>query len=162
MQNYTIEELALKLREIENEQRYSFWIIMFFGALSAGGFAVFFGGNYLEAGCSFLIGLLIKAVSALMEQRGLHGFFTNAIAAASGALAALGAHALCPDTDVDILIISSIMLLVPGLAITNANRKAGIRFPGIICPVLPVQPRPFWWRLQSLPVSVLSFPCPSD
>lgn len=93
VQNYTIEELALKLREIENEQRYSFWIIMFFGALSAGGFAVFFGGNYLEAGCSFLIGLLIKAVSALMEQRGLHGFFTNAIAAASGALAALGAHA---------------------------------------------------------------------
>ncbi|MCR1978524.1 threonine/serine exporter family protein, partial [[Clostridium] innocuum] len=122
VQNYTIEELALKLREIENEQRYSFWIIMFFGALSAGGFAVFFGGNYLEAGCSFLIGLLIKAVSALMEQRGLHGFFTNAIAAASGALAALGAHALCPDTDVDILIISSIMLLVPGLAITNAIR----------------------------------------
>ena len=55
VQNYTIEELALKLREIENEQRYSFWIIMFFGALSAGGFAVFFGGNYLEAGCSFLI-----------------------------------------------------------------------------------------------------------
>ena len=52
----------------ENEQRYSFWIIMFFGALSAGGFAVFFGGNYLEAGCSFLIGLLIKAVSALMED----------------------------------------------------------------------------------------------
>lgn len=122
VQNYTIEELALKLREIENEQRYSFWIIMFFGALSAGGFAVFFGGNYLEAGCSFLIGLLIKAVSALMEQRGLHGFFTNAIAAASGALAALGAHALCLDTDVDILIISSIMLLVPGLAITNAIR----------------------------------------
>ena len=34
----------------------------------------------------------------------------------------LGAHALCPDTDVDILIISSIMLLVPGLAITNAIR----------------------------------------
>ena len=74
VQNYTIEELALKLREIENEQRYSFWIIMFFGALSAGGFAVFFGGNYLEAGCSFLIGLLIKAVSALWNSAACTAF----------------------------------------------------------------------------------------
>lgn len=122
VQNYTIEELALKLGEIENERRYSSWITIFFGALNAGDFAVFFDGDCLEAGCSFLIGLLIKAVSALVEQRGLHGFFTNAIAAASDMLTTLRAHALCPDTDVDILIISSIILLIPGLTIANTIR----------------------------------------
>lgn len=119
---YTIDQLTQRLERIGEERRYSFWTTLFFGALSAGGFAVFFGGSYMEAILSFLIGLVIKAVSALMEQRGLHGFFTNAIAAAIGALAALAAHALCPQTDADILIISSIMLLVPGLAITNAIR----------------------------------------
>lgn len=119
---YTIEELQDKLKAIEHGQRYSFGMTLLFGALGAGGFAVFFGGSYLEAICSFVIGLMIKLVSAFMERRGFHGFFTNGFAAAAGALSALAAHALCPSTDVDVLIISSIMLLVPGLAITNAIR----------------------------------------
>lgn len=121
-QSFTLEELNQKLHSIEREERYSFSTTLLFSALSAGGFAIFFGGTYLEAICAFAIGLLIKAFSWFMEKRDLHGFFTNAISAGAGAIMALAIHHVCPKADMDIMIISSIMLLVPGLAITNAIR----------------------------------------
>ena len=92
---------------------------LLFSALSAGGFAIFFQGSMLEAGCAFFIGLIIKAITWFMEQRDLNNFFINAIGAAFAAMVALGLHKLLANTDVDIMIISSIMLL---LAITNAIR----------------------------------------
>lgn len=121
-QRYTIEELHDRLHDIASEERYSFRVTLFFGALSAGGFAVFFGGSLMEALYCFIIGMFIKTASWLMEKRGINGFFVNAIAGGIGAIVALLVHELDPGTDMDILIISSIMLLVPGLAITNAIR----------------------------------------
>ena len=120
--HFTIDELYNRLHEIDQEKRYSIGTIILFGALSAGEFAIFFNGTLMEACFSFLIGIFIKVVSILLEKRGVHGFFTNAIAASVSAISALAFHALCKTADVDIMIISSIMLLVPGLAITNAIR----------------------------------------
>ncbi len=120
--HFSIEELYERLHEIEQEKRYSICMIILFGALSAGGFAIFFHGTLMEACFSFFIGICIKIVSILLEKRGVHGFFTNAIAAAVSAICALFFHSLCKTANTDIMIISSIMLLVPGLAITNAIR----------------------------------------
>lgn len=121
-QTFSIEELQEKLQAIAKEERYSFPVTLFFGALSAAGFAIFFGGSYADALCSFVIGLAIKLVCQLMDKLRFNGFFTNALAAGIAALCAIALHDLWGKTDVDILIISSIMLLVPGLAITNAIR----------------------------------------
>ncbi len=49
-------------------------------------------------------------------------FFVNAVSAGVAAFIAVFLHLCFQDTDMDIMIISSIMLLVPGLAITNAVR----------------------------------------
>lgn len=119
---FTIEELEKTLQAIAQEPRYPFSVTLFFSALSAGGFAIFFGGTMVEALFAFLIGLLIKWVSWLLERRDLNQFFTNAVAAGVVAVFALLFKYLWPTTDMDIVIISSIMLLVPGLAITNAIR----------------------------------------
>lgn len=119
---FTIEELLKRLHAIAQEPRYSFLPTLFFSALSAGGFALFFGGSWLVALCSFLIGMVIKMVSALMERHAFNNFFINAIAAGIAAVIALCFHKLLPQAPLDIMIISSIMLLVPGLAITNAIR----------------------------------------
>ncbi|MEG1475522.1 MAG: threonine/serine exporter family protein [Longicatena sp.] len=123
-QSFSNEELALELKEIAQGKRYSFPVILFFGALSAAGFALFFEGSYLDGICAFFIGIVIKLVSWLMEQREFNSFFTNAIAAGMGAVCALLFHEIFKSTDVDIMIIASIMLLVPGLAITNALRDS--------------------------------------
>lgn len=121
-QKFSIAQLNARLVQIANEDRYRFSIILFFGALSAGGFAIFFKGSILDAGCSFLIGLVIKTLSWLMEKRSMHTFFVNAIAGGVAAVFAIVLYRLAPAINLDILIVSSIMLLVPGLAITNAIR----------------------------------------
>lgn len=120
--SFTIEELQIRLHAIADEKRYSFLPTLFFGALSAFGFALFFGGNIIVAVCSFVIGMAIKSMSWFMEHHAFNNFFTNAVSAGIGAFFALIFHALFKEAPVDIMIISSIMLLVPGLAITNAIR----------------------------------------
>ena len=81
-----------------------------------------FHGTWKEAFVSFLIGMLIKTVSFLLEKREWNVFFTNALSAGLAAVAALGFQYMDHGINSDIVIISSIMLLVPGLAITNAVR----------------------------------------
>lgn len=119
---YTIEEIRTELEEIAKLERYGFPITLLFGALSAFGFALFFQGSYREAIVSFVIGMVIKTVSFLLEKREWNAFFTNALSAGIAAICALGFHAWFPYIETDIVTISSIMLLVPGLAITNAVR----------------------------------------
>lgn len=119
---YSIAEIKQELEEIAKQDRYSFPVTLLFGALSAFGFALFFHGTLWEAVIAFVIGMVIKTVSFLLEKREWNAFFTNALSAGIAAVCALAAHAWMPFVDTDIVTISSIMLLVPGLAITNAVR----------------------------------------
>lgn len=119
---YSIQEVQAELSRIDHELRYSYGITLFFSALSAFGFALFFKGSWMDALCAFVIGLVIKFVFISMERNGTNDFFNNAISAGVAAVFALGfVHIGWADSQ-DIVIISSIMLLVPGLAITNAIR----------------------------------------
>ena len=120
--HFTIDELYGRLKEIARMKHYSMGQMLFFSALSASGFALFFEGNWTAAFYSFLIGMVIEAVTLFMNTYHLNNFFINAIASGIAAALALGIHTLDPQADMDIMIISSIMLLVPGLAITNAIR----------------------------------------
>lgn len=118
----TVEELRQELQDIQNEKRYSFLVTAFFSALGAGAFGIFFHGTLLEAAAAFLIGFTVKAVMIFLERIHTNSFFSNSIAAGITAFLALLYHMLLPSSNLDIIIISSIMLLVPGLAITNAIR----------------------------------------
>lgn len=119
---YTLEELETELDEIRKQTRYSFLVTMLFGAIGAAGFAIFFDGTWKEAICAFIIGIFIKCVCWCLEKIQLNSFFVNAVSAGVAAFIAVFLHLCFHDTDMDIMIISSIMLLVPGLAITNAVR----------------------------------------
>lgn len=121
-QHMSIEELEEELQEIHEEKRYSFFVTVLFSAVGAGAFAVFFEGTLVEAVAAFLIGLVSKTVSIYLESIHTNSFFTNSICAGITAFLALVYHFLIPSSNLDIIIISSIMLLVPGLAITNAIR----------------------------------------
>lgn len=119
---YSIEEITIQLQEIAKEKRYGFWTTLVFGALSALGFAIFFHGTWKEAIISFIIGMLIKTVSFILEKREWSVFFINALTAGLAAATALLFQHFDTSIHYDVVIISSIMLLVPGIAITNAVR----------------------------------------
>ena len=112
----SVDELANELEKIKKISRYTFKETMFFG------FGIFFNGTLLEIVMSFFIGILIRCISCFLSKHKLNSFLNNAISAGSAALSAQLIHQVLPQTNVDIMVISSFMLLVPGLAITNAIR----------------------------------------
>ncbi len=122
VKEYTIAEVERELKRIDDLPRYSYGFTLFFSALSAFGFALFFKGSLRDAFCAFFIGLCIKSVSLSMEKHGINMFFHNSLSAGVGALIALCCVAWGWADSLDIIMISGIMLLVPGLAITNAIR----------------------------------------
>lgn len=130
---YTIEETQARLLEIEAMPSYRRSTILFFGALSAFGFALFFKGTILDAIIAFMIGCVIKFISIKMDDYHVNAFFHNVICAAVAEGMALCFQQLFPNMNLDTVIISALMLLVPGLAITNAIRDtvAGDYLAGI-------------------------------
>ena len=118
----SVDELANELDRIKGMSRYTFKETMLFGAVGAAGFGMFFNGTLLEIVMSFFIGILIRCISCFLSKHKLNSFLNNAISAGSAALSAQLIHQALPQTNVDIMVISSFMLLVPGLAITNAIR----------------------------------------
>ena len=118
----SVDELANELDRIKGMSRYTFKETMLFGAVGAAGFGMFFNGTLLEIVMSFFIGILIRCISCFLSKHKLNSFLNNAISAGSAELSAQLIHQVLPQTNVDIMVISSFMLLVPGLAITNAIR----------------------------------------
>lgn len=121
-ENITLEELKKRLKEIEDEKRYSNKTTILFSAIGAFGFVFLFGGSLRDAIAAFFIGLAVKYVSIKCENIGLNSFFITSISAGILGLLAIISIKINLANDIDKVIIGSIMLLVPGLAITNAIR----------------------------------------
>lgn len=117
-----IEELVYKYEEVMNRKPMPVWLEYFGAVLVASGFTVFFGGNMLDAVAAGLLGLEITAVTRILsriEENMMAKVFMPSLI--SGFLAilcvmvGLGSH-------VDKIMIGGIMLLIPGIAMTNSVR----------------------------------------
>ena len=90
--------------------------------LAAMFFTLFWGGTVLDAAIALPVGLLTRLIVPRLRKTGANVFFLNVIAAAAQAVVPLLlAHAGLANHS-DKVIIGALMLLVPGLAITNAMR----------------------------------------
>lgn len=118
----SIEDFNNEIKKIDKEERYSFKKTIFFSALGAFGFVFLFQGSLRDAIAAFFIGLIVKILTISGERIKMNSFFINSIAAAILALLAILSVEIGLSQDIDKVIIGSIMLLVPGLAITNAIR----------------------------------------
>lgn len=122
--HYSAQTLTQKLLALNELPNYSDRVKALWGAIGAAGFAIFFGGGLIEIGLVFLIGLLIRLCSILCSRVHINVFFVNVLLSFMAAILAVVFHYLIPQAQISILIISSIMLLVPGLTITNALRDS--------------------------------------
>jgi uncharacterized membrane protein YjjP (DUF1212 family) len=121
-QTLSVDQFYDELLKIENGKRYSTLITLFFSALGAAAFSILFGGNIKDAIAAFIIGVVIKLFSNLCNEFNINDFFINSISGAIVAGMALVSVKLGIASNTDIVIIGAVMLLVPGLAITNAIR----------------------------------------
>ena len=72
----------------------------------------------------FGIGLITRYLSVLLDRLAINPFIVNASLSLIIAILSVIAHLIYPPCNVNTMIISSIMLLVPGLMITNALRDS--------------------------------------
>lgn len=86
------------------------------------GFAPLFGGGMPEIGVSAAIGGVLAVLATLGKWLQLNSFILDMISSLGIALAAISLKILIPEFNENVVIISAIMPMVPGVAITNAVR----------------------------------------
>lgn len=120
--NLDIELCEKILDEISEDNYYSDLITIFFAGIAAATFSILFGGNIEEFIATFTVGILTKFVTMYLSKSSLNDFFVNAIGAVIIAFCSIVILKLGFIKTLDHLIAGAIMLLVPGLALTNALR----------------------------------------
>ena len=91
-------------------------------AAGAGFFALLFGGAWNDALVAASVGALISRFPLAMGGRRMPDFFTNLVAGAAATLLCLAAGRAGLASNEDATAIGVLMLLVPGVAVTNAIR----------------------------------------
>lgn len=121
-------ETAIALDDLEKELtkingRHIPAYKMYIGsALAAGGFAVFFGGTIWDGLVAALFGLLICFLQIKVAPACPNTVFFNFVSSFICGLLICLAGKFVPVLHADKVIIGDIMLLIPGIAITNATR----------------------------------------
>jgi len=90
--------------------------------LGAAGYALFFGGNAMDALCSGVCGMLIGLVSQFLDKQKANQFFRTIASAFLMAMLAYAMGAAGITRNPDAVTIGALMILVPGLLFTNAMR----------------------------------------
>lgn len=117
-----INDVQIELKNVCNMPCYSKKIKVIFAAFAVGAFTLVFGGNFRDALTALLVGAVIENIIIFLSTFKVADFFIDIVGGAIAALLALIAYKLGIVQHYDKIIIGGIMLLVPGLAITNAIR----------------------------------------
>ncbi len=113
---------ARELDLIERRRGYGLPVSLTAAAVGTASFTLLFGGRWNDALVAAAVGALLSRLTRRLARRGIADFFTNIVGGAVAALLCLGAERLGLAASADTTIIGVIMLLVPGVAITNAIR----------------------------------------
>lgn len=117
-----LDELNEKLIAISNGSRYSNFLTILSSCFAAGCFSVMFGGSLKDFFSAFLIGGCVKFMIIICQKLDINSFFINCLGGSLCAILAIILLKLNICSNLDKTIIGSIMLLVPGMIITNAIR----------------------------------------
>lgn len=117
-----IEETREALEEIRNGPRYSFKLQILAYALVSASFSVFFGGSWGDAVASGIVGVLLKYLDRMISKTEANALLSALICSCVGGLLAAGTVRLGLGESVEMISIGNIMLLIPGIALTNSLR----------------------------------------
>lgn len=111
-----------ELQKIDDGKRYPFWVECIAFALIAGSFTLFFGGNSLDAVAAAVLGALLKATVYAIDRTQVNMVFANVVSSFILCSLTFLCVALGLGQHADKIIIGNIMLLIPGIAMTNSIR----------------------------------------
>ena len=114
--------IQAKLRIIREMRPYSLWLRTASSALIAGAFTVFFGGSWVDMAVSAFLGSLLCLCTYWLQRAGMNQIFVNVVSSFLLSLASIALVRTGCGQDVNQIIIGNIMLLIPGIALTNSMR----------------------------------------
>lgn len=128
-----LEELRARLDKVAHGRK-PFSMVFWGSVLGAGGFAVFFGGSLWDGLAAAVFGALICLLQRRLGKTQLGIVASNLMVSLLVGLAVGVAVKFIPLLHMDKILIGDIMLLIPGLAMTNAirNTLVGNTISGVV------------------------------
>ena len=124
LRSISYSEAMDELKGIEQQKQNSFPLRLIAAGIASFVFTLLFKGSIYEGLVSFLIGLIIFFARELLSKTGLFHLFELLVSGLiAGALAVLSVF-LFPEFHLFKIIIGSIMIFLPGVAITNSIKDA--------------------------------------
>lgn len=120
--NLSIEEVEKEIKHIASGKQYSFYAQLLIYAMISGSFSLFFGGNMRDAFVSAVIGVIIKCMDAIAQKVDTNTFLSTLIFSFTGGLLAIFFVRIGIGDSVHMISIGNIMLLIPGVVLTNSMR----------------------------------------
>ena len=114
--------IRAELISIREARAYPLWLEVLASGLIGCAFAVFFGGSFVDGLVAALLGCGLRFTTWLLQKANMNAIFTNVVAAflLSFSSIFLTRHGI--GCDANKIIIGNIMLLIPGIALTNSLR----------------------------------------
>ena len=103
-------------------------------ALVTAGFCLFFGGSLRDAAAAAVMGVVIMLVEMIVERTESNSLVVNFIVSLIAGIVAILLVKAGLGVDKDTIMIAGIMILIPGIALTNAVRDmlAGEQATGLL------------------------------
>lgn len=117
----TVEQFRKQLSSILQKPMDS-WRVYVGSALAAGSFAVFFGGSLADGLVALLFGLLICFLQGLLAKACPNKVVYQLLCSLAAGFGICAVAQLIPGLHPDKIMIGDIMLLIPGIAMTNSVR----------------------------------------
>ncbi len=129
----SIEDGLLRLKDIAAIKPYPIFMRILGAAFVSSFFALIFDGILSDFFCSFLIGGISYIISLLLDRLETNLFIRGFCCCAAATFMALGAISADLGSNLGSIIIGSIMIFLPGVALTNAIRDtlAGDMLSGV-------------------------------
>lgn len=120
---YTLEVAYAKLQEIEQANvMFPLWLQIIAAAVASGCFLILFEGIWSDVPAAIFAGGVGFIIATKIQELTNVSFFAEFVASLFIGLISFGAIYMGLGTELDKIIIGSVMPLVPGLLITNAVR----------------------------------------
>lgn len=111
-----------RLRIIMEMRTYPLWLEVFSSALIGGSFAVFFGGSLTDGIVAAVLCGLLRLMTQALQAARMNQILVNVVCSFLVSLASILLVRNGIGHDANKIIIGNIMLLIPGIALTNSIR----------------------------------------
>lgn len=118
----TPEELLEELEIIDKTPQYKPWQFVLFAAIGAAGFGIFFDEPLSSIPWIFGSALLVQLIGVYLDRHHINSYLKLLLEAGCAAVFCYYSSLLSPESQYNSMLLSVLMLLVPGMTLTNSLR----------------------------------------